>query len=127
MQQGTLVGIQLMFADGNGGFTIQTLSVGPQSTTIQTPFGVVDLAKPAPKAPTGPEVAANPSAFDGTSWDPSLYGLPLFFDGEQVRPTWAEEMKYAPEQGRAILKAMLKAVLDETKLTVGQRKRLGLT
>lgn len=121
-----LIAINLLFDNG----TSQTVQVGPQATSIKTPFGVVDLTGSQNKAPTGVEVADNPGTYDGTSFDPTLYIPPRFWNGEitGIYATWADWFKADRNEALDYLqnKGILGKPLNLNRLGEGQKKRMGL-
>lgn len=122
-----LTKITLTFDNG----LTQDIAIGPQATKITTPFGIVDLTASVPKAPTGPEVAANPGEYDGTANDPTMTMAPTFWDGAFVPPappkhTMADLFRLDPDLARAVWAANLRAPLDESRLSTAQKRRMGL-
>lgn len=86
----------------------------------------------APKAATGPDIAANPGAFDGDpASDPTLTWAPQFWEGNLMPPyppmnRMCDMFRADPDLARAVWRKNYGAPLDESKLTAAQRKRCGL-
>lgn len=79
--------------------TQQEISVGPQATTVETPFGVVSLSGGQPEPPKPAEIAANPGRFDGTLYDPTIgTNPPAFYCGIHIPPTWRECYEAPPTE-----------------------------
>ena len=122
----TLIAINLLFDNG----TSQTIQVGPQQTTIKTPFGVVNLTESQPLAPTGVDIADNPGKYDGTSFDPTIYALPRMWNGNVVNQNiWAEWYKADPVQAMDYLanKGILGKPMNLSRLSDSQKKRMGIS
>lgn len=123
-----IASIVLNFNNG----TSATVLVSPTAATVETPFGRVNLAQPAPRAPSGPEIASNPGLYDGDpASDPTLGHAPQFWEGEYLPPyppnqRMCDMARADIEMARAVWKHNLGAPLDESKLTPAQRKRCGL-
>lgn len=91
----------------------------------------------APKAPTGKEVAANPAAYEGTSFDFTLTAaVPSMFRGNRIPPTWKECWAAPPTEdyvntftslAEEIFQNMLGARVNTDKLTSAQKARIGLS
>lgn len=119
-----LTGITLNF-DNN---TTQTINVGPQKTTIRTPFGLVDLTGSQPMAPTGVEVADNPGNYDNTSFDPLLYVLPRFWNSQEINQRMWADWFVLGDRDNALdyMAKTLGKPLNMNRLSQNQRKRLNI-
>lgn len=113
--------------------TTQDIQVGPQQTTIQTPFGQVELGVIKPKAPTGAEFAANPGKYANTSFDRTLASIPSLWDDGVNEPwhlttymNWADWYKSNPTLAIQYLKENLKADLNFSNLDPSQKQRMGI-
>lgn len=121
----TIVSVQVNYDDGTSAVMTQGELRSPFA-----PGGKIILD--APKAATGPEVAANPGAFDGDAQDPTLTMAPTFWDGAPVPPApplhrMCDLFRLDPDLARDVWKRTLHAPLDESKFTTAQRKRCGLS
>lgn len=120
----TITSVQVNYDDGTSAIMTQGELRSPFA-----PGGKIVLD--APRAATGPEVAANPGFFDGDPQDPTLTMAPTFWDGEPVPPAppqhrMCDLFRLDPTLARAVWHRSLNAALDESKLTAAQRKRCGL-
>lgn len=120
----TIVSVQVNYDDGTSAVMTQGELRSPFA-----PGGKILLD--APKAATGPEVAANPGAYDGDPQDPTLTMAPTFWDGAPVPPAppqhrMCDLFRMDADFARAIWRRNLGASLDESRLTAAQRKRCGL-
>lgn len=129
---GQLVSISLNFSNG----TVQTITVGPQATSIKTPFGLINLAAQAPVAPTRDQIADNPGKYDGTGFDPTLGGVPMSFFVESKQEleltgtfrNWGEWYKASPVSATLYISqpGILGKSLNLANLSAGQKARMGI-
>jgi hypothetical protein len=105
--------------------------------TSPTMTGDHRIVLDAPRFPTGKEIADDPGKYDGTASDPTMTPYPpSMWRGNRIPPTWAECWKAPASEDFAsqytsvaeeIFATKLGAILNLSKLTAGQRGRLGLS
>lgn len=120
--------IQINYSDG----TSQVVPVGAQPTSVDTPFGKVDLTGSQQPAPT--TVGSTPGMFSGTRYDPITAAPPYIWDdadGEgtvhlsHLRMT-GEWFKAAPAQFARYWKQKYGVDLDINTLSAAQKKIMGI-
>ena len=120
--------IQLNFSDG----TSQLVPVGPKPTSIDTPFGTIDMTGSQEPAPT--TVGSTPGAFSGTRWDPITAAPPYTWDDEDGDglvhlshlKCIGDWYKDNPAQFFRYWQWKYGAPLDKSKLSAAQKKIMGI-
>lgn len=123
-----LKSVVLEFENG----TQQVINVNAP-TMIQTPFGSIDLSAPPIHAVTPDMIASNPGQYENTQFDPTLEGLPTFWNdsnGDQQMlgsyGTWANFYKANPDKALEFFKySHAGHDLNMNNLSDRQRQRLG--